>query len=192
MYHQVWHSEILRPAHTVYLCVFLWISEQTAIISVHIINWLVFITEMECVYCAVRAESLNVTRCNFRLSRVNVECINIHYNRTKFSNCDATDELVKASRPKVFRSLTPCLCSAMYRKSSIYSNNGDDDIKYDPQLVDGLVMSNAGLLSICAEFWDPQRLIGVCVCVDHAMLRTGEVFSRVCRLWQECTNFPEI
>jgi hypothetical protein len=35
---------------------FLWISEQTAIISLYKIKWLVFITEMECVYCAVRIE----------------------------------------------------------------------------------------------------------------------------------------
>jgi len=34
---------------------FVWISEQTAIISLHIIDWLVFITETECVYCAVRS-----------------------------------------------------------------------------------------------------------------------------------------
>jgi hypothetical protein len=33
---------------------FVWISEQTAIISLYRINWLVFITETECVYCAVR------------------------------------------------------------------------------------------------------------------------------------------
>jgi hypothetical protein len=39
---------------------FVWISEQTAIISLYSINWLVFITETECVYCAVRTESLNV------------------------------------------------------------------------------------------------------------------------------------
>jgi hypothetical protein len=37
---------------------FVWISEQTAIISLYNINWLVCITETECVYCAVRAESL--------------------------------------------------------------------------------------------------------------------------------------
>ena len=33
---------------------FVWISEQTAIISPYNINWLVFITETESVYCAVR------------------------------------------------------------------------------------------------------------------------------------------
>jgi len=36
---------------------FVWISEQTAIISLYTINWLVFITETESVYCAVRAGS---------------------------------------------------------------------------------------------------------------------------------------
>jgi len=37
---------------------FVWISEQTAIISLYSINWLVFITETECVYCAVRTGSI--------------------------------------------------------------------------------------------------------------------------------------
>jgi hypothetical protein len=44
---------------------FVWISEQTAIISLYSINWLVFITETECVYCAVRAGYLNVIQVNF-------------------------------------------------------------------------------------------------------------------------------
>ena len=39
--------------HSVFMC-FVWISEQTAIISLYSIDWLVFITETECVYCAVR------------------------------------------------------------------------------------------------------------------------------------------
>jgi hypothetical protein len=38
--------------HSAFMC-FVWISEQTAIISIYI-NWLVFITETEYVYCAVR------------------------------------------------------------------------------------------------------------------------------------------
>jgi hypothetical protein len=43
---------------------FVWISEQTAIISLYSINWLVCITETECVYCAVRTESLNEIEVN--------------------------------------------------------------------------------------------------------------------------------
>jgi len=51
--------------HSVFMC-FVWISEQTAIISLYSINWLVFITETECVYCAVRAGSLYTTRFNIQ------------------------------------------------------------------------------------------------------------------------------
>jgi hypothetical protein len=46
--------------HTVFMC-FVWIWEQTAIISLYSINWLVCITEAESVYCAVRTGSLNQT-----------------------------------------------------------------------------------------------------------------------------------
>ena len=55
MYHQVLHSPFWP--HGVFMC-FVWIWEQTAIISLYSINWLVFITETECVYCAVRTGSL--------------------------------------------------------------------------------------------------------------------------------------
>ena len=57
--------------HSVFMC-FVWIWEQTAIISLYSINWLVFITETECVYCAVRSESLHKTDM-FRLQRVKTE-----------------------------------------------------------------------------------------------------------------------
>jgi hypothetical protein len=45
--------------HSVFVY-FVWISEQTAIISLYNINWLVCITETECVYCAVRTGYLCV------------------------------------------------------------------------------------------------------------------------------------
>jgi hypothetical protein len=38
MYRQVYHSSILRSAHTVFMR-FVWIWEQTAIISLYSINW---------------------------------------------------------------------------------------------------------------------------------------------------------
>ena len=53
------HNATFCP-HSVYMC-FVWIWEQTAIISLYSINWLVFITEMDCVYCAVRTGSLYIT-----------------------------------------------------------------------------------------------------------------------------------
>jgi hypothetical protein len=52
--------------HSVFVC-FVWISEQSAIISLYSINWLVFIAEKESVYCAVRAGSLNTILVIFRL-----------------------------------------------------------------------------------------------------------------------------
>jgi len=55
--------------HSVFMC-FVWISEQTVIISLYSINSLVFITETECVYCAVRTGCLNVIQINFNLSTV--------------------------------------------------------------------------------------------------------------------------
>ena len=36
------------------ICVFVWVSEHTAIISLYTIKWLVFIIETEIIYCAVR------------------------------------------------------------------------------------------------------------------------------------------
>jgi hypothetical protein len=53
---------------SVFMC-FVWIWEQTAIISLYSINWLVFITEIWSVYCAVRTEYLNVIQVNATRSR---------------------------------------------------------------------------------------------------------------------------
>jgi hypothetical protein len=55
--------------HSVFMCV-VWIWEQTAIISLYSIKWLVFITEMECVYCAVWTGYLYVIQVNFWVERV--------------------------------------------------------------------------------------------------------------------------
>jgi len=46
---------------------FVWISEQTGIISLYIINGLVFITETESVYCAVRTEYMYIIQVNLTL-----------------------------------------------------------------------------------------------------------------------------
>jgi hypothetical protein len=58
---------------------FVWISEQTAIISLYNINWLVCITEKECVYCAVRTGCLSIIQVSYRLlsglERCDVFCL---------------------------------------------------------------------------------------------------------------------
>jgi hypothetical protein len=46
---------------------FVWISEQTASISLYSINWLVFITDAGCVYCAVWTEYFCIIHVNFHL-----------------------------------------------------------------------------------------------------------------------------
>ena len=50
---------ILKNLHSQFMC-FVWIWEKTEIISLYSTNWLVFITETECVYCAVRTGSLYI------------------------------------------------------------------------------------------------------------------------------------
>jgi hypothetical protein len=59
MYHQVEHTNSPFRPHSVFMC-FVWISEQTAIISLYNINWLVFIDETGFVHCAVRTECLYI------------------------------------------------------------------------------------------------------------------------------------
>jgi hypothetical protein len=54
--------------NSVFMC-FVWIWEQTAIISLYSINWF-FITEKESVYCAVRTGFLNAIQSNFRPFRM--------------------------------------------------------------------------------------------------------------------------
>ena len=54
------------PTQTVFMC-FVWIWEQTAIISLYSINWLVRITETEFVYCAVRTACLYIIQVNISL-----------------------------------------------------------------------------------------------------------------------------
>jgi hypothetical protein len=55
--------EIIRKLYTVsksLICIFIWISEQTVIISLYIMNWVVFMIETACVPCAVCTEPLNI------------------------------------------------------------------------------------------------------------------------------------
>ena len=65
--------------HSVFMC-FVWIWEQTAIISLHSIDWLVFITETECVYCAVRSTFYVLsTQCIY------VFCVDLRTNSDYFT-----------------------------------------------------------------------------------------------------------
>ena len=59
---------------------FVWIWEQTAIISLYSIDWLVFITETGCVYCAVRSTFYVLpTQCIY------VFCVDLRTNSDYFT-----------------------------------------------------------------------------------------------------------
>jgi hypothetical protein len=65
--------------HSVFMC-FVWIWEQTAIISLYSINWLIFITETESVYCAVRS-----TFYVLPTQRIYVFCVDLRTNSYYFT-----------------------------------------------------------------------------------------------------------
>ena len=58
---------------SVFMC-FVWIWQQTSIIYLYVTNCLVFITETECVYCAVRTGYLNVILLSTRTLYLCVLC----------------------------------------------------------------------------------------------------------------------
>ena len=65
--------------YRVFMC-FVWIWEQTAIISLYSIDWLVFVTETECVYCAVRS-----TFYVLLTQRIYVFCVDLRTNSDYFT-----------------------------------------------------------------------------------------------------------
>jgi hypothetical protein len=69
----------------VFMC-FVWVSEQTAIISLYNFKWLVFITETECVYCAVRTEYSNIIKENHALRKVYINCGYVSCSAPSFMN----------------------------------------------------------------------------------------------------------
>ena len=76
------NSSVFCP-HSDFMC-FVQISEQTAVISLYSINWLVFVTEMECVYCAVQTGSLNIIQVNLSFERVKLMDICSTYMSSTF------------------------------------------------------------------------------------------------------------
>jgi len=61
--HQQFNIQQLYFLPTLYLCIFLFIWEETATFATYIINWLVFVTELKSVYSAVQTGALNKAVC---------------------------------------------------------------------------------------------------------------------------------
>jgi hypothetical protein len=59
-HHQVLHSTILHGDYLAIIC-FMWLSERRVTFALYIVKSLVFITEVESVYIAVRTEYLYKT-----------------------------------------------------------------------------------------------------------------------------------
>jgi hypothetical protein len=66
-YRQVEQSTILRSAHTMYLCVLCGSENKQPLFPYTALTDWVFITETDCVYCAVRTGFLNKIQVNFLL-----------------------------------------------------------------------------------------------------------------------------
>ena len=81
LHQQVQHSRIVRSAHTVYLCVLCGSeNKQRLFHCTALTDWLVFITETECVYCAVRSAFYVLpTRCIY------VFCVDLRTNSDYFT-----------------------------------------------------------------------------------------------------------
>jgi hypothetical protein len=78
---------------------FVWISEQTAIISLYNINWLVFITQTECVYCAVRTGPLCTIHVNISLQIIYLtSTTNLNFPAAVLSPTLCTLTLLSAER----------------------------------------------------------------------------------------------
>jgi len=93
----------------VFMC-FVWIWEQTAIISLYSIDWLVFITETECVYCAVRSTFYVLpTQCIYVFCvdlRTNSDYCTVQHWLVGFYNWDG----VFTARYVLHSAHTLCLC----------------------------------------------------------------------------------
>jgi len=64
MNHRLYRPRILHSDHTAYGRVFMDLKTNSDFFSVCSINWFAFITEMECVYCAIRTEPLIIIQVN--------------------------------------------------------------------------------------------------------------------------------
>ena len=91
--------------HSVFMC-FVWIWEQTAIIKLYSIAWLVFVTETECVYCAVRS-----TFCPHSVFcvdlRTNSDYFTVQHWLVGFCNWDGV--CLQGGRFYILRSATKCI-----------------------------------------------------------------------------------
>ena len=89
---------------------FVWIWEQTAIFSLYSTNWLSFITERKCVYCAVRAGYLNIIQDQIKFYVLPTQCIYVFCVdlRTNSDYFTIQHQLTVLGAPPKLRKATIC------------------------------------------------------------------------------------
>ena len=121
--------KIPRSSHPVFLC-FVWISEQTRIISLYDINRLVFITVTGSVYCAVRTGSLYIIQggiFSLRLFRGSPASISLPMLHTQFHRRAALTRRTNGrslgtfQKPMLFRKSASIGHKSTFTQSSIFS-----------------------------------------------------------------------
>jgi hypothetical protein len=80
-----------------FLC-YVQISERTATISLYNINCFVFTAEMQCVYCAVRTESLNIFQATFI-----PQSFNLFNNLTHVTTFRASNEMIAVNNERTHK-----------------------------------------------------------------------------------------
>ena len=75
------------------------IAERTAIIFLYRINRLVFITEAEYVYCAVRTGSLNIIQVNYVFKGINIIYLPSEKGTSRIKNSSQVNRWSKTAPP---------------------------------------------------------------------------------------------
>ena len=136
--------------YSVFMC-FVWIWEQTAIISLYNINWLVFITETVCVYSAVRTESVCRTQGNFSITARAVIHMHICPETPRtFLFLPPTTPVVHNHVYFTYRVLTPDIAFDLYF-IILASTDNCQWSRYQRDLVDDMSYGNTTLYTLCSN-----------------------------------------
>jgi hypothetical protein len=101
---------------------FVWIWEQIAITSPYSIKWLVFITETECAYCAVRTGYLYIIEVSYTICTTNlhtVSALHPHYAHAQSSICYRRHSHIHVPKTAVYFLHVNCAKGVLF----VYLNN---------------------------------------------------------------------
>ena len=99
-------------------------SQNKSIISLHSINWLVFITETECVYCAVRTGSLYIAEIVAFGGLMCVSDVSLRYKGycASMTNCISQAAAVCVQMQRKFRTVVKVTTAKVWPSSCKSAN----------------------------------------------------------------------